>query len=843
MATFTINLLDSKEYLFSGDFTNSGMTTFTGIASGINGLSMVGSRQLKLGGTLCQDTIITSNTYNFTLSTKALSLSAVNGITIFDTSGIGIDINSNGNSVDIRGNTSGGVEKTKLLVSSTQTTFTDSRTIPTGIQYNADYSTTYTNRSLVDKAYVDNKATGLNPLQAVEVATTTNINLSSAPATIGGVILTNGMRVLVKNQISGATNGIYIFNGAGFAMTRSSDFSGNTQVVQNSYVSVISGTTNQNTSWILNTPNPIIVGVTSLTFVLFSSPTGVVSGNGICVTQCGGNYNVAIKSPANCGLCSDASGLYISPAIGGVGICYGSGTLCINGSDIAGNSLSWTGTQLAVNISGGTLSTVLASKLNVTNFNSYSSNTLTNINNRLLTTIFNTYTGTTAPNQFASKTIFNTYTGTTAPNTYYNKIQINSYSGKTATAIGLKAPIDSPTFTTFAKSVTPAQNDNTTCIATTAWYINQGGTANPLMDGIAACGTSNLFSRQDHVHPSDTSKLSLSGGTMIGALKGTIFSGSTCIIAPITIGTTCVCSPVVLGSTCVCGAIVCGACGYFSTRVCSPVITGSTKICSPIICGTSCVSGAIISGSTCMITPVIRIKTGAGIGKVLTSTADGTGCWCSQAASVSFCWAGTTANGVGTYVNANCICSQPNMTFNGSTLSVTGSMTVSSNAKIINAITGGTLYLTTTPPVATVQEPTVFWNSISKQIEAKQLTGGTDFYKYCECAVLCCTTNTTCVKYLGFTGTTLSGRYQVDWNSFFGNITGGACTCIAYKLDNTIQGEVLLVGDTEAGWSHTGALSRDVTLKAANHCFDIYYWNTAGTACINYASVRAKRIC
>ena len=58
MATFTINLLDSKEYLFSGDFTNSGMTTFTGIASGINGLSMVGSRQLKLGGTLCQDTII-----------------------------------------------------------------------------------------------------------------------------------------------------------------------------------------------------------------------------------------------------------------------------------------------------------------------------------------------------------------------------------------------------------------------------------------------------------------------------------------------------------------------------------------------------------------------------------------------------------------------------------------------------------------------------------------------------------------------------------------------------------------------------------------------------------------
>lgn len=41
-------------------------------------------------------------------------------------------------------------------------------------------------------------------------------------------------------------------------------------------------------------------------------------------------------------------------------------------------------------------------------------------------------------------------------------------------------------------------------------------TTAPLMDGTAAVGVSNAFARGDHVHPSDDSKLSLSGGTMTG---------------------------------------------------------------------------------------------------------------------------------------------------------------------------------------------------------------------------------------------------------------------------------------------------------------------------------------
>jgi hypothetical protein len=39
------------------------------------------------------------------------------------------------------------------------------------------------------------------------------------------------------------------------------------------------------------------------------------------------------------------------------------------------------------------------------------------------------------------------------------------------------------------------------------------GTANPLMDGAAAPGVSGLYSRQDHVHPSDTSRALLAGSS------------------------------------------------------------------------------------------------------------------------------------------------------------------------------------------------------------------------------------------------------------------------------------------------------------------------------------------
>jgi hypothetical protein len=1100
--------------------TTCTFNTFTGatqpirdiaITGATNGLCKPTTHTIGLGGNLTQNTVITGNTNNFTLSAKLLTFCGVNGIEIIDTSTQGIDINSNGNSVDIRGGTIGGVEKTKFLVSATQATFTDSRAVPAGIQYNADYSSGYTARSLVDKGYVDSIATGIIVKAAVEIATTGPITLSGNQ-TIDGVLTTTGMRVLVKNQASGATNGIY--SATTGAWGRTSDFNGiapDGDVSNSDYMTVISGNTNKNTSWILQTPNPITVGVTSLTFALFSTIQGTIAGNGICVTQSGGDNVIAIKLASNCGLCSDASGLYITPTIGGVGICFDGNTLCFNGSAIAGNSLSWSGTQLNVNISGGTLNSALNSKLNISDFDSYSGATLININSRVLTTTFDSYTGTTSPATYALLNNFNLYTGTTAPATYYNKTQINSYTGKTQTTLSQKAFLSGATFTGKVCVCTPIANDNTNCAINSAWYIGQGATANPLMDGIAGCGVSNLFARQDHVHPRDTNKLSCSGGTMTGILKGIIFSGSTCVAAPVTIGTTCVCGPVVLGSTCVCSPIVCGsscvcspivcasscvrgilisgtticsvnfttsiicgntcitspiicasscirgivvsgtctigstcvcspvilgstcvcspitcgstcvispitigstcvcspvvlgstsicspiitgstkicspiicgtscitspvacgttcsasplhcgACVFATTVVCSPIITGSTKVCSPIIIGTTCVTSPVTIGSTCICSPIVLgstsicspVITGStkvcspivcGTSCVTSPTTIGTTCVCSPIVCGSTCAIspitigstcvcspviiGSTCSssplhcgscvlatvfvctpivcgtncviGVVT-IGSTCVCSpvilgstsicSPVITGSTKVCSpivcattcsssplhcgacvyatsfvcspvITGSTKVCSPTiiattclcsagvtKLVGATTGSTLFLTTTPPAGSIQDSTLFWDSTTKQLEALVLTGGSDFYRYCECAVGACTATATCQKYLGFTGTSfLGGRYKVDFNVVVGQLTANRCTFSKFDIDGTVQGHCFVDFINHADFAASHSVSRDVTLSAGTHCFDIYYWSGAGgstCACAVLGSVRAKRIC
>lgn len=73
------------------------------------------------------------------------------------------------------------------------------------------------------KAYVDSIVEGLAWKDSVRTASNSNVNISSPGASIGGVTLSNGDRVLLFGQTNAAENGIYIFNGATSAMTRAPD--------------------------------------------------------------------------------------------------------------------------------------------------------------------------------------------------------------------------------------------------------------------------------------------------------------------------------------------------------------------------------------------------------------------------------------------------------------------------------------------------------------------------------------------------------------------------------------------------------------------------------------------
>ena len=168
------------------------------------------------------------------------------------------------------------------------------------LQYGGDYSASYTNRSLIDKGYADAILSGLKPKAAVEIATLGPITLSGNQ-TIDGVMTTTGMRVLVKNQGIGNTgstvNGVYSANTG--AWGRTPDFNGSLPyglVESGSYMWILSGNTNNNSAWVLATPDPITVGVTPLIFVLFTSVSDVLAGPGIIVTQSGGTHTVCANA-------------------------------------------------------------------------------------------------------------------------------------------------------------------------------------------------------------------------------------------------------------------------------------------------------------------------------------------------------------------------------------------------------------------------------------------------------------------------------------------------------------------------------------------------------------------
>jgi hypothetical protein len=64
---------------------------------------------------------------------------------------------------------------------------------------------------------------GLAWKDSCRVATQSNLNLSSPGATIDGITMSAGDRVLVRAQTAQAENGIYLWNGAAVAMSRALD--------------------------------------------------------------------------------------------------------------------------------------------------------------------------------------------------------------------------------------------------------------------------------------------------------------------------------------------------------------------------------------------------------------------------------------------------------------------------------------------------------------------------------------------------------------------------------------------------------------------------------------------
>ena len=162
---------------------------------------------------------------------------------------------------------------------------------------------------IANKTYVDSISAGINFHQAVRLASTAalaaytyNNGSSGVGATItanangalslDGVAVASTNRVLIKDEAGGnaAYNGVYTVTQTGsgaapFILTRATDYNtagtGVNQIDQGDFFLVTAGSTQANTSWVQQTPLPITVGVTALTFTQFAAPIVYSAGTGL----------------------------------------------------------------------------------------------------------------------------------------------------------------------------------------------------------------------------------------------------------------------------------------------------------------------------------------------------------------------------------------------------------------------------------------------------------------------------------------------------------------------------------------------------------------------------------
>lgn len=202
---------------------------------------------------------------------------------------IGINAtNANTNNYVVQRDGSGGFSAGTITASSIVLTTGTISSAPTGTT------------DIVNKAYVDALAQGIDIRASCRLATTTSLpahgaisgNVITASGngalSVDSVATANGDRILVKNEGGGThlENGIYVVTDKGSAgtpyiLTRSSDADVNAEVTSGIFTFIEEGTINADTGWVLSTNNPITLNTTALTFTQFSGAGSITAGSGL----------------------------------------------------------------------------------------------------------------------------------------------------------------------------------------------------------------------------------------------------------------------------------------------------------------------------------------------------------------------------------------------------------------------------------------------------------------------------------------------------------------------------------------------------------------------------------
>ena len=131
-----------------------------------------------------------------------------------------------------------------------------------------------------NKGYVDSVAQGLDVKASCLAATTGDITLSGAQ-TIDGVSVTDGDRVLVKDQSTASQNGIYVAATGSWA--RSDDADTYNKLIS-AFVFVEEGNDNADNGYVCTVDSGGTLGVTNITWEQFSGAGQITAGDGLTKT-------------------------------------------------------------------------------------------------------------------------------------------------------------------------------------------------------------------------------------------------------------------------------------------------------------------------------------------------------------------------------------------------------------------------------------------------------------------------------------------------------------------------------------------------------------------------------
>jgi len=281
------------------DKLNAGAVTTAKITDGNVTTAKIASENITTG-LLASDAVTTVKVADSAITNAKLANDSIT---------IGTDAVALGSTqTDLNGLTSVDVDNITIDGNTVSTTDTDGdlNLSPNGegtIKVPSGYEgrTSFTGDSLVNKTYVDQVASGLDVKKSMRVATTENLDATynngggtltannNGAATIDGVTLAQGDRVLVKDQTDPIENGFYSVTNTGgasavFVLTRTPDGDEATEITGGAFTFIEEGTLNADNGYVATHNGEPTLGTDDVTFEQFSGAGQVDAGSGLTKT-------------------------------------------------------------------------------------------------------------------------------------------------------------------------------------------------------------------------------------------------------------------------------------------------------------------------------------------------------------------------------------------------------------------------------------------------------------------------------------------------------------------------------------------------------------------------------